>query len=831
METGSSKSAIPWPEDYSGLREPLLAELGGESRVYLHRVISEGKSGAQVMAADVTSERFTGQAILKLDHATGIRRKEALEHERHERAIIAAPEYAEHYLPKLVCAIQRDDQVAALTTIAARGLEYAIAWSDCPYGPQLETALRLSEDLLERWNADYTLDPEMLTPQDLLSGWLDYRLSRERGSRIHSFLEDICGLDPEASTFVFDGDWFPNPLAFANGQVSLLETARLRAIKGNQHGDLHGKNVLVTKQFDVDPHYYLIDLDFYRDDGFLFYDHGIFELDYLLTSRERFTPGHWKIIMHNLQRNPPLNRDAGLLGADIGILQLVREFRDRPKRWVDRHQPNRLSFLESQYLLARLAAGMAVSHQRRSDASRALGFLYGAYNLKDYLSLHDFNWPKHGPEFAIGGLFSRASAGYAESPSAPANGDRGPAQPAGRPPKLTVAVLPLTCSEETGPLADIADDLTDGLITELSRIDWFTTIRRSATQSFAGRQTDPQSAGRELKARYVAQGNVRRAENVVQLSVQLIETDTGDEVWSERFRFDPEIDDVFANEDIVVSSAAAVIDAVLDRNERDRAMRGNLEEAGAWELIQRARWHFYQVTPEDDKLASGFAERAIELSPGYSSPHAMLAHIKNRSVFYGWTESSQEVVAEAVNLARHAVSLDPGSSYAHETLARAYMFAGRHGVAIREAETAVSLNPSSSSAHLWLAICLLWAGKPAEAIPVIDLSMRLGPFNQWRSYKLSVNAAAYFFLGRVEKAEELCRQAMDSGHGHMVVELFLALMVSLQGRTEEAQGYVNETMERRPDLTCTKIRGMLSGIKPDLFEPLVRKLASLGVPE
>ena len=147
----NDKSAIPWPQDYAALEEKLLAELGSNSHIYIHRAISEGKSGACVLVADVTSERFTGQAILKLDRAVGSKLAEEMEYERHQRAIEVAPDYAEHYLPKLVCAVQYDNEVAALTTIAARGLEYAVAWSACSYGPQLETAVRLSEDLLERW--------------------------------------------------------------------------------------------------------------------------------------------------------------------------------------------------------------------------------------------------------------------------------------------------------------------------------------------------------------------------------------------------------------------------------------------------------------------------------------------------------------------------------------------------------------------------------------------------------------------------------------------------------------------------------------------------------
>ncbi|WP_419909876.1 hypothetical protein [Hoeflea sp.] len=825
-------SRIPWPDDYSALEALLLAELGGDSHIFLHRIISEGKSGAHVMVADVTSDKFTGQAILKLDRAQGARRAEALEYERHQKAIEVAPEYAESYLPKLVCAVREEDKVAALTTIAGRGLEYALPWSACSYGPQLETAVRLSEDLLERWNAEYHLEPDMLLPQDLLDLWLDYRIHRERGSRIHEFIETKCSLAADSPTFMFDGDWFPNPLAFAGGLIPLPDTARLRAIRGNQHGDLHGKNVLVTKQAEIDPHYYLIDLDFYRADGFLFYDHAMFELDYLLTSRETIRPRHWKTIMQNLRRGPQRQKDAGLVGEDIGILQLVREFREKPRQWIDQHEPNRLSFLDSQYMLARLAVGLAVSHQRRDFVSRALGFLYAAFNLKDYLALHEFDWPRHGPEFSIEGLYPDSQTQQSGNEAAIAAGPARPSdQPLNRPTKRIVAVLPLYCPHDQQALDQIADGITDGIISDLSRIDWFTTVARSATRSYRGGDSDPRTAGRELNANYVVSGAVRKADDDIQISIRLIETESGDEVWSNQYRFDREVDDSLTNEEIIANTISTTIDTEVDRHEQETAMRNNSEDADSWELLMRARWHMSQVTQEDNDTARDLALRAMEKMPSYSSPPAMLSQINVRACFFGWSKRTDEETEDAVNLARHAVSLDPGSSYAHESLARAYLFASRVSPAIREAETAVSLNPSSASAHLWLAIALLWAGKPAEVLPVIELSLKLGKYEQGLVFKLSVKAGAYFALGRIHKAEELMRQAVDVGSGQMVSQMFLAVILSQEGQLEEARYYVKVALEQRPDLTCRKLRSMIAGMKSDMLEPLVERMASLGVPE
>ncbi|MCP4315170.1 MAG: hypothetical protein GY789_03840 [Hyphomicrobiales bacterium] len=831
----NNQSAIPWPEDYAVLEEKLLAELGGDSRIYIHRTISEGKSGACVMVADVISQKFTGQAILKLDRAVGSKSLEAMEFERHKHAIETAPDYAEQYLPKLVCAVQHENEVAALTTIAARGLEYAVAWAACSYGPQREMALRLSDDLLERWNANYSLDPEMLTPQDLLDSWLDYRIDRDRGGRIHDFLSTKCTLPPDTPAFAYDGHWFPNPLVFANRGVPLQETARLRAVRGNQHGDLHGKNVLVTKQSEQELRYYLIDLDFYRDDGFLFYDHGIFELDYLLTSRERIRPQNWKTLLGNLTRIPPREQAAGLVGEDIGILQLVLQFRDRPKAWVDRHQPNRLSFLDSQYLLARLAAGLAITHQRREDAIRAMAFLYAAHNLKDYLALHEFEWPKHGPEFGLDALFNGEPVASASSKAAPDFAEPQTHEQTDvqvpRPPKRAVAVLPLAGLNDQLSGENVTENLTDRIIAQLSRTDWFTTIGRSATSAYRDRDPDPQQVGKQLHAHYVLLGTARQSGSEVQTAVRLVQTESGEEVWSDRYRINMDTDDVVAAEDKIAYAVASRVDAQLAQSERARAMRKPPENLDSWDMFMRARWHFFQYTSEDDVIARKLCLDAIEMAPSFSDPHALLAQMEIRSIFFEWAEPGADIFANAVKHGRQAITLDPGSSFAHESLSRSYLFEGRTAIAVAEAETAITLNPTSAGAHWNLAMALVWAGKPAEAIPVIDISMRLDPFDQGLAYKLCVKAAALMLLGRLQKAEGLARQAMDVSHGHMIGLLTLAITLSRQGRMEEAQEAVRQAVLRRPDLSADNIKNMLSGLKPEVRNFLITRFVDLGIPQ
>ncbi len=395
----TASRGLPWPKAYSALLPAIRAQWGVKGKIYLSRQLSGGKSGALVYAADIQSADFTGQSILKLDQAGDSAEQEAHEANLHGQAIEDAPDFAASHLPRLLKALHQGNQFAILSTIAGRGLEYAEPWPACPFEQQLPAVRLLSHDLLEAWNPDYRLADGMHMPQQLLGAWLGYRLDPVRG-RIHSFLQEECGLATDTPSIAFEGQWYPNPLAFAMGAREIPERLQLRAVTGHCHGDLHGLNLLVSPSSSSEPNYHLIDLADYQSRQFLFFDHAYFELAYLLTSRTTATASEWETILARLSHfeHP---EEGGLRADDLGLIEIVRALRGELTEWVERHQADRLSYMESQILLARVAAGLNFSHKRVSVEKRRMAFVYAASALKDYLKLNRFEWPKHGPPFLL----------------------------------------------------------------------------------------------------------------------------------------------------------------------------------------------------------------------------------------------------------------------------------------------------------------------------------------------------------------------------------------------------------------------------------------------
>jgi len=384
-EPGAERS---WPERFDTLVDHVRRAWDVQGDVLVHKALG-GKSGASVLAVDVSCAGFSGQAILKLEEAGD----DLSEAHRHQQAFESAPEFAAAHLPRVVHSSTSDGATAVLSTIAGRGLEYTVPWARSSYAVQTEAGLTMFRAILDRWNADHRLAPAIIAPHELLAAWLDYRLDPRRG-RIHGFLHG-AGVDPEAPTLIYDGHWYPNPLAFAIGEAPGSREGGLRPILGHTHGDLHGYNVLVRDRGE-DLDWFLIDLAFYTPDAHLFFDHAYFELSHLLETRAGEARDRWMPLLGALAGRDQARED------DVGLVALLTSLRHAVAGWIEEAQPDRISYMESQLLLARVAVGLNFTHKRVPDPLKRRGFLYAMSALKEYAKFHSLEWPRSGPTLSLG---------------------------------------------------------------------------------------------------------------------------------------------------------------------------------------------------------------------------------------------------------------------------------------------------------------------------------------------------------------------------------------------------------------------------------------------
>ena len=359
-----------------------------------------------------------------------------------------------------------------------------------------------------------------------------------------------------------------------------------------------------------------------------------------------------------------------------------------------------------------------------------------------------------------------------------------------------VAVLPFTNMSGDAEQEYFADGLTEDIITMLAAWRSFPVIARNSTFAYKGQVPDVRQVANELGARYVLEGSVRKAGNQLRITVQLIDANTGHNLWAEKF--DRNLEDVFSLQDEIAQRTGAIVGPELGRAEQNRSVVKKPKNLDAWGYYQRGMSLLYQYTKEENGEARKMFERAIELDPNYSQPFTGLAHTYQLDVLLEYTDCREDSIAKLFEAARRAVALDETDSMAHVMMCFACRWSRQHDMAVAEAETAVELNPSNAFAHFHLGNVLDLAGRTENAIPNMEKSLQLNPRDTGMHFLMSVLARAHLNARRYEEAIGWARKAIHRRPDHPRAHAILAIGLAHLGRRAEARTALDECESIRP---------------------------------
>src|SRR5271163_4818650 len=258
------------------------------------------------------------------------------------------------------------------------------------------------------------------------------------------------------------------------------------------------------------------------------------------------------------------------------------------------------------------------------------------------------------------------------------------------PDKPSIAVLPFTNMSGDPEQEFFADGIAEDVITALSRYPSLFVIARNSCFTYKGRSVDVKQVGRELGVRYVREGSLRKAGNLIRVTAQLVEAESGKHVWAERY--DRDLTDIFALQDDITEAVTIAIAPAIAEAEQQRAMRkppGNLD---AWAAYQRGLWHMSKATAGDNALAQKFFQQAIDLDPTFAVGYWGLAaaHMHAAAVFQ--TSSLPDARSSMEALARRAVALDGSDAEARSWLGQTLFMFGDHKGALAESERALAMS-------------------------------------------------------------------------------------------------------------------------------------------
>ncbi len=420
-------------------------------------------------------------------------------------------------------------------------------------------------------------------------------------------------------------------------------------------------------------------------------------------------------------------------------------------------------------------------------------------------------------------VFRLASGGPQEGP--PTH----PAEPLPLPDKPSIAVLPFDNMSGDPEQEYFSDGITEDIITALSRVRWLFVIARNSTFSYKGTSPDVRQVSRDLGVHYVLEGSVRKGGDRIRISAQLIEATTGRHVWADHY--DRDLGDVFALQDEMTETLIAAIEPELGNAERERAIRKPPETLDAWTWFQRGLWHHYRFTKEDNAEAQVLFHKAIEIDPTFSRALAALAHALYWDTLFGYTDSPEQALAEALGLSRKAISLDDKEPFAHFAMGRVQTLKGELETAIAELEQAIELNPSFAHAYFGLGFALMLVGRPEDAIPQMDKAIRLNPHDPSIWTFLSGRSLALILLERHEEALEWSMKSARRANIGWLAHAILASALGHLGRLDEARRAGGDMLDLKPDFSLSFITRTLPFKNPAHLERFLGGLRKAGLPE
>jgi adenylate cyclase len=394
------------------------------------------------------------------------------------------------------------------------------------------------------------------------------------------------------------------------------------------------------------------------------------------------------------------------------------------------------------------------------------------------------------------------------------------------PDKPSIAVLPFANMSSDPEQEFFADGIAEDVITALSRYPSLFVIARNSCFTYKGRAVDVKQIGRELVVRYILEGSLRKSGNRIRVTAQLVEAETGNHLWAERY--DRDLADIFAVQDEITEAVTIAIAPAVAQAEQQRAMRKPPGSLDAWAAYQRGRWHFSKMEPVDNALAEEFFQRAIDLDPNFAGAYCGLAFAQHTGARLFQTRSLTEAQHSAEALARRAVTLDSGDAEARACLSQVLAVSGDSEGALAEAQRALEMSPNLAGAHVALGRVLIWGGRPKDGLAAIRTSIRLNPHDPGMAALLNLIGVGLYLCREYEAAVEAERRTIRSYPDFPIPFRWLAAALGQLGRTEEAKEALAKAIAILPGSFDMHVHQRLPWVRPEDHAHMVEGLRKAG---
>lgn len=362
----------------------------------------------------------------------------------------------------------------------------------------------------------------------------------------------------------------------------------------------------------------------------------------------------------------------------------------------------------------------------------------------------------------------------------------------------SIAVLPLVNASGDPNMEYLSDGISESLINSLSRVSALRVMARNTVFRYKGRETDPQTVGRELGVDAVLTGRVVQRGDTLIVQSDLVSVADGSQLWGEQFN--RKASDILVLQDDISREIAEKLRLPLSNEEQQQLTKRYTEDVEAYQLYLKGSYFWEKQLPADAQKGIDYFQQAIARDPKYALAYSGLA-----AAYVTLPLTGDIAPGDAFQKARVAVTraleIDPTLGEAHASAAGVKFWDDWDWEgAERELKRALELSPNYSGAHRFYGYVLFTLGRPAEALKEIRIALDLDPLSPLNNARMG----QFFYGGRqFDAAMEQLRKTVELEPGFWLGHLYLGMVYERKGRYAEALAEIQKARELSHDNTDT----------------------------
>jgi len=365
------------------------------------------------------------------------------------------------------------------------------------------------------------------------------------------------------------------------------------------------------------------------------------------------------------------------------------------------------------------------------------------------------------------------------------------------PTKPSLAVLPFANLSDDLGQEYFAGGLSADINADLVKISGLFLISQTTTQLYANKEINPQEVGRELGVRHILVGTLRKAGNQIRITAQLVDTQTGEPVWADRF--DGKLDDLFALQDEITEQIVTALDVQLASGEGTRIMRRSIKNPKARDLFYRAMPLAFGQTREEFREGRRLLAEAGQIEPDSPMPPVLAAWTHYFQTRLELSDSPEDSIDSAMALVDKAIALDDPSGMAYMLKGTIHLMHNEHEKALKASKKALADRPSCPWAFALKGHIYNYIGKPSEAIDLAKQAIRLTPL--FPPLFSSVLATGHYLCGQQEEAADAARGTIQMSPDNLEAQVMLAAALAAAGHSDEADSPQREILRIKKDFS------------------------------